>query len=224
MKFIKSLICNCLCINNLFYSKNRIHKTYPKKKISFKYAKNILLDNNLYFDIYNYHYTFNNQYKKYNDLTAEHIFPQSFIKEYPESKFDMHNIYLTSANINNFRSNYKYMDHIHYLKIINENKYISLPKTELKLYNDYSYYKSNSLKIFIPNNYSRGMIARSIAYMKIMYININIDNVIDINTLKKWNILYPPNLYEKNRNNIIKYYQGNENIFITNFLLIKDFF
>ena len=32
MKFLKSLICNCLCINNL----NNINKQYPIKFISLK--------------------------------------------------------------------------------------------------------------------------------------------------------------------------------------------
>ena len=220
MKLLQCLLCN------LFIYKKNYHRNLPEKFISFKNSKNIFLDNDIYFDIYNdkHAYNYNNLYKKYNDLTAEHIFPQSYIKKYSNSKFDMHNIYLTSSITNNFRSNYKYVDELNYIKIINETKYILLPKSELKIYNNSLYYRSNYLNIFIPNNYSRGMIARSIAYMKFTYIELNIDNVIDLYTLKKWNILYPPSFYEKYRNYIIKLKQGNENIFITNYSLINELF
>tara|TARA_Y100000992_G_scaffold302656_3_gene278054 strand:+ start:16979 stop:17641 length:663 start_codon:yes stop_codon:yes gene_type:complete len=220
MKLLQCLLCN------LFINTNKYYKNYPEKCISFKNSKNIFLNNDIYFDIYNdkYQYNSNNLYKKYNELTAEHVFPQSFIKRYPESKFDMHNIYLTSSITNNFRSNYKYVDEKNYIKIINQTKYIVLPKSDLKIYNNLFYYRSNPLNIFIPNHSSRGMIARSIAYMKFTYIELNIDSVIDIYTLKKWNILYPPSFYEKYRNYIIKLSQGNENIFITNYLLINELF
>ena len=220
MKLLQCLLCN------LFINTNKYYKNYPEKCISFKNSKNIFLNNDIYFDIYNdkYQYNSNNLNKKYNELTAEHVFPQSFIKRYPESKFDMHNIYLTSSITNNFRSNYKYVDEKNYIKIINQTKYIVLPKSDLKIYNNLFYYRSNPLNIFIPNHSSRGMIARSIAYMKFTYIELNIDSVIDIYTLKKWNILYPPSFYEKYRNYIIKLSQGNENIFITNYLLINELF
>lgn len=220
MKLLQCLLCN------LFIYKKNYHRNLPEKIISFKNSKNIFLDNDIYFDIYNdkHAYNYNNFYKKYNDLTAEHIFPQSYIKKYSNSKFDMHNIYLTSSITNNFRSNYKYVDEINYIKIINQTQYILLPKSELKIYNNLLYYRSNSLNIFIPNNYSRGMIARAIAYMKLTYIELNIDDIIDIYTLKKWNILYPPSFYEKYRNYIIKLKQGNENIFITNYSLINELF
>lgn len=243
MKFIKSLICNCLCINNLFskynyyndnnknynnlekYKKLYNSKVIPKKYNSFKITKKKLLRDNLYFDVYNdnFDYNLNNKYKKYNDLTAEHIFPQSYIKKYDKAKFDMHNIYFTDSYTNNFRSNYKYVDEINYIQIINKEKYIKLPKNKLLLYNQYNNYKCNSLKIFIPQTFSRGIIARSIAYMKYIYEDIKIDNVINIDLLKKWNKIYPPSENEIQRNNIIKKYQGNNNIFIEDYLLIDIF-
>ena len=60
--------------------------------------------------------------------------------------------------------------------------------------------------------------------MKLTYIELNMDNVIDVYTLKKWNLLYPPSFYEKYRNYIIKLKQGNENIFITNYSLVNELF
>tara|TARA_Y100000389_G_scaffold72022_2_gene68740 strand:- start:9366 stop:10106 length:741 start_codon:yes stop_codon:yes gene_type:complete len=243
MKFFKYLICKCLCINNfninphITYINNYLNTVdninLPKKYISFKSTKKNLFKSGIYFDIYDNHdnhdnhecdYNFNNKYKKYNDLTAEHVFPQSYMKNYEKAKFDMHNIYLTSAINNNYRSNYKFYDEDEFLININDNDFIKLPKKKYELYNNYTNYRSNDLKIFIPNYYSRGMIARSIAYIKLNYKNVNIENVIDINTLKTWNKLYPPYKNEKYRNEYIVKIQGNSNIFIENYLLIDEFF
>ena len=138
MKFIKSLICNYLCINNLHKVSKIGVNVFKKEKLenfnnnslnfcSFKKTKMHYLKNNIYFDIYNDSLNsisnqiiidefniinnFNNyDYNKYNDLTAEHIFPQSFLREYSFAKFDMHNIYLTKSSINSNRSNYKYIE------------------------------------------------------------------------------------------------------------------
>ena len=56
MKFIKSLLCNCLCINNLFNINRQyvttIKKTIPKNYCSFKKTKQQYLNNNIYYDVY----------------------------------------------------------------------------------------------------------------------------------------------------------------------------
>ena len=165
MKFIKSLICNYLCINNLHkvskigvnvFKKENYYNSYNSynyneydaninennnllKFCSFKKTKMHYLKNNIYFDIYNDSMLeinkqliiseskiinkFDNlHYNKYNDLTAEHIFPQSFLKEYSKAKFDMHNIYLTKGTINSNRSNYKFIQNLTSLEDIDENK------------------------------------------------------------------------------------------------------
>ena len=163
------------------------------------------------------------KYNKYNDLTAEHIFPQSFIKEYPKAKFDMHNIYLTESKINSHRSNYKYKDESEFIFINNNIKYIKLDKNEPLLYNYYDNYKHNKLRIFIPSIYSRGSIARTIIYMKYIYENLIIENVIDIDTLIKWNKLYPPNKMEIKQNELIYKIQGNYNIFILYPKLVEEY-
>ena len=128
-----------------------------------------------------------NIYTKYNDLTAEHVFPQSFTKNYSKASKDMHNIYLTNYYTNNLRSNKKFSQYF------NENI---------------------SKKYFIPCNYSRGIIARSLAYMKYTYPLLNLSNVIDSSIIILWNDLYPPTDFELKKNNIIYKYQGNKNIFI----------
>ena len=256
MKFLKSLICNCLCINNLYkinnigissFKKHKYEKSYPLHFFNFKKTKIYYLENNIYYDIYsdslnsvNNFYKFKSKIKKskikkseiikseisnnytnslslfkeynyYNDLTAEHIFPQSYIKMYPKAKFDMHNIFLTRSELNNYRSNYKFVDETECLiNFENSNNY-----------DNYINYKNNSLKIFIPLHSSRGLIARSIAYMKYTYEDLILEKVIDKNTLLKWNYQYPPSEIEKKQNLLIKQVQGNENIFITNHELVN---
>ena len=56
MKFIKLLICNCLCINNLHcinkIGVEKFKKDPPNKFSSFKKTKNLYLNTHIYFDIY----------------------------------------------------------------------------------------------------------------------------------------------------------------------------
>ena len=60
--------------------------------------------------------------------------------------------------------------------------------------------------------------------MKYTYDDIILDNIIDINTLKYWNKMYPPTITEKKLNDLIYQLQGNYNIFILNHLLINEYF
>lgn len=236
MKYLKCLICNFLCINNLYNSNleiNNFEKNYPNNFLSFKRIKKYYLENNIYYDIYkdsldniNKNKINNNElikYNYYNDLTAEHIFPQSFIKSYPKAKFDMHNIFLTNAKMNSYRSNYKFVDENDYLVNNNYINYINL-KSKLVSYNNSINYRNNSLKLFIPIHTSRGLIARSIAYMKYTYDDLILDNVINKNVLLKWNTQYPPTEIEKKQNLLIENIQGNKNIFITQYKLVDQLF
>lgn len=301
MKFIKSLICNYLCINNLhkvskigvnvfkkehFYNSYNSYNEYDAninennnllKFCSFKKTKIHYLKNNIYFDIYNDSLNSINKqliiskskiinkfdnlhYNKYNDLTAEHIFPQSFLKEYSKAKFDMHNIYLTKGTINSNRSNYKFIQNLTSLEDIDENKKenkkqnnkLNLNKIKSKIQNndkflkknivkrekqykikkannfvkihDTQNYKNNKFKLFIPHTEARGAIARSLAYMKYTYPNLELDKVINSSTLIEWNCAYPPTNIERIQNEVIKNIQGNYNIFILNYDLVNEYF
>jgi len=256
MKFIKKFICNYLCTIYLSRKNNFFDTTkiiLPNKYYSFKNSKQYLFSNNIYFDIYldsiNKYNTYNikkytlfnnvikkdnffyKKYNKYNSLTAEHIVPQSFLKQYKYAKFDMFNIFLTSSYINSNRSNYKYIDETLLLYInldtnikILYNNYFNDYKLTFYNYNKSLNYKINKYKYFIPYSYNRGIIARSIAYMKYTYDDIILDNIIDINTLKYWNKMYPPTITEKKLNKLIFQLQGNHNIFILNHLLINEYF
>jgi hypothetical protein len=187
---------------NLLLSRNYnyVARVLPSKYYSIKTIKQYYYDNNIYYDLYNDFcncteecnlITFSNlKYTKYNNLTAEHIFPQSFTKYYSKANKDMHNIYLTNYYTNNLRSNKKFSH------VVNE---------------------TTTQKYYIPCNYSRGTIARSLAYMKYSYPLLNLSNVIDSKIILSWNELYPPTELELKKNNIIFNYQGNKNIFIEDY-------
>ena len=180
---------------------NCITRALPSKYYSIKTIKQYYYDNNIYYDLYNdfchLGEDFSNlKYTKYNNLTAEHIFPQSFTKYYSKANKDMHNIYLTNYYTNNLRSNKKF---------------------------SHNSDETATQKIYIPCNYSRGTIARSIAYMKYSYPLLNLSNVIDNDILLAWNELYPPTELELKKNNIIFNYQGNKNIFIDDYKILTHF-
>ena len=200
------LLVNLLLSRNYNYvTRNRL---LPSKYYSIKTIKQYYYDNNIYYDLYNDFcnctnneecnlITFSNlNYTKYNNLTAEHIFPQSFTKYYNKANKDMHNIYLTNYYTNNLRSNKKFSHAVD--ETLNQ-------------------------KGYIPCNYSRGTIARSLAYMKYSYPLLNLSNVIDSSIILAWNELYPPTELELKKNNIIFNYQGNKNIFIEDYKKLTAF-
>ena len=188
---------------------NNVARVMPSKYYSIKTIKQYYYDNNIYYDLYNDFcnsseecnlLTFSNlkytKYTKYNNLTAEHIFPQSFTKHYSKANKDMHNIYLTNYYTNNLRSNKKFVHSVN---------------------------ETATQKFYIPCNYSRGTIARTLAYMKYSYPLLNLSNVIDSNIILAWNELYPPTELELKKNNIIFNYQGNKNIFIDDYKILSHF-
>lgn len=152
------------------------------KFYSLKTIKKIYYSNNLYYDFYKDSTILNNTL-----LTAEHVFPKCYLKKFKNAKRDMHNIYLTNAHTNLFRSNYPFSD---------------------------SNNKLMYTKYYIPNEFSRGSIVRSILYMIYMYNYLDTNLVIEKELLFDWNKQYPPNSLEVKKNNIVKLYQGNTNPYI----------
>ena len=70
-------------------------------------------------------------------------------------------------------------------------------------------------KLFIPSVQSRGSISRSLAYFSTKYnFTQELPNVIDINTMIKWNQDYPVNVDEYHKNIIIYKYHNVVNPFI----------
>lgn len=164
--------------------------TKPNNYHSIKKIKEYYYNNLLTYDIYNDYNITNNKL-----LTAEHIFPQCYSKKYLYAKKDMHNIFLTNAETNIYRSN--------------------LP------FNDINYF--NNKKFFVPPEFSRGQIARTLTYMKLIYPLLNINNCINLELLLYWNKKYEPSILEIKRNYYIELYQGNINPFIDNYLLVEEF-
>ena len=198
MRFFKYFSQTKLFVNFLLTRNyNNLARVVPVKYYSIKTIKQYYYENNIYVDLYN---ELNRSdlvnYTKYNDLTAEHIFPQSYTRYYRKANKDMHNIYLTNYYTNNLRSNKKFSH------FINENI---------------------SKRIYIPCNYSRGIIARALVYMKYTYPLLNLSKIIDYNIIILWNELYPPTEYEFKKNNIIFKYQGNKNIFIEDYKQLELF-
>jgi endonuclease I len=132
-------------------------------------------------------------------MSLEHIFPKCYMNK--KSFNDIHNIYKCNNLINNCRSNYKYTEE----SLINLNDFN-------KVYNTDNYI-SNKLKLFIPEEASRGIIARSIMYISFEY-NYKFNKVIDSDVLIKWCLNYPPNSQELYHNHIVFLKQFKKNKFI----------
>ena len=138
---------------------------------------------------------------KNNFLTAEHIYPQSLLKDC-ENK-DMHNIIKKFNKLNVNRSNYKYCD-----------IYDLTDKNWFKL--EYDNYVNHKKKLFIPNINSRGFISRAILYMCREY-NLDFNNIIDKSTLIRWFYKYSPTTCELYHNDVVRNIQNKNNIFISSY-------
>ena len=133
--------------------------------------------------------------------TLEHIFPKCYMNKI--SFNDMHNIYSCNGKINNMRSNYKYTDFNDFDGDLNNFKRID--KT--------TNFISNKDKLFIPEEESRGIIARTIMYISYEY-KYKYSKVIDTHNLIKWCLDYPPCKKEINHNNDVFRIQYKRNKFI----------
>ena len=184
--------------------------------INYSNVKKIMKDNMPLIDIYG---------DKMENMNAEHIFPQFSFKNDPRRhmmKADMHNLYLCNSKINNMRQNFKYINPdtlIYDNDKILDNKGNPVEKNNLKkeLFqkNGYLMITNYKNKTFIPAEYSRGKIARSLAYFGVKYNYINeLSNIIDYKTLIEWNINDPVDNEEYLKNVICYRHQKNLNPFI----------
>lgn len=208
--FYKYNFLNLLIYTNLIFTYSFKSIYTPYKYISKKTIKKIYFEK---IDINNIYLDDNINYLPKNNLSLEHICPQSYLKDITNAKKDMHNIFLTHNYINLHRSNYKFVNQIdnemeEYLTQINNNNLLIIKKSEIDINLNY---KNDILRYFIPKNTSRGMISRTICYMKLIYPKIDLKNIIDTEILIKWNIEYPPSQFEIERNKLIYNIQGNIN-------------
>nr|UZT28800.1 secreted nuclease [Nucleocytoviricota sp.]UZT29076.1 secreted nuclease [Nucleocytoviricota sp.] len=215
--FINLSECNYLLFKNLRLTKLKTNNT-PLKYYSNKFTKNLLNDNINNYDLYN-----GNNIKfidTIHNISLEHIYPRSMLSNDISACQDMHNLYLTHKHYNNHRSNYKY---------ICEDSYINIKELLICFDKECKNLKCNNFNLYIPFDYSRGKISRSIAYMYLIYpelcdIHKINDFILEVELLKEWNKQYPPDNEEYERNRLIKLFQGNFNPFIDNHKLINKIF
>jgi endonuclease I len=200
-------------VRNMIYediTKNYKYLTYPK-------AKNVLHKYTNMLDLYG---------DKVENMNVEHVFPQYAFKNdnrKKEMKSDVHNLFLCNSKLNTYRSNFRYVKPIEYLKFSNDstcnvldmkgNKITS--NEEIFSHAGYLMAINSKRKVFVPTDYSRGKIARAIAYFSIKYgYEDKIDEIIDLKTLIEWNLKDPVDNEEYLKNIICYRYQGNLNPFI----------
>jgi|MDTG01.5.fsa_nt_gb endonuclease I len=180
----------------------------PTRYLPF-YKINPFIRENLHWDIYDIHDT-------PSSWSTEHIIPRSILLKQPENDaiLDLYNLFNTSPHINSHRSNYKFTASIP----INSKTFSVTNKKiaeKTKIIDTFRFnYKNNKLKLWLPIEESRGIISRSIAYMHHTYNITNIESVIDMDILQRWNFLHPPSKIEIQHMWKIFYIQGNINPFV----------
>lgn len=132
--------------------------------------------------------------------TMEHIVPKSMISN-KSKKNDLHNLSGVDYSLNNRRGNKKFGDGMIQYNIYDECKI--------------------SIDLFSPVE-GKGESARACAYMIESYGSlIDRDNVIDEDTMIRWNYENPPNDSEKRKNEIIYNIQGTYNRFTDDYKLLQ---
>jgi hypothetical protein len=188
-------------------------------KVSWVKAKEILHNELSNMDIYG-----DNLHSK----NVEHIFPQVYYKDSNKKnimKSDMHNLLLCSEKLNNYRQHFKFVDpsylqqleksDLSSFNIINSNSHKVNDINELISLKHDVIMVNKKKKLFIPSVKSRGSISRSLAYFSTKYnFTQELPNVIDINTMIKWNQDYQVDVNEYHKNIIIYKYHNILNPFI----------
>lgn len=132
--------------------------------------------------------------------SLEHIVPQSRFKD--KSKInDLFNLSAIDVRLNSSRGNKKFGN---------------------VMGRDNNYGCKASKTLFCPPM-GKGEVSRSIAYMIEQYGDlIDLENVIDIETLMTWNELFPPSDEEKLKNEFVYELQSSYNRFIEDHSLVFD--
>lgn len=145
------------------------------------------------------------------ELNKEHVWPNSRLgrKRVQQSdhdiRTDLHNLRLSTAKVNQFRSNYFFSEH-------------------QDLSNSFRFSLKNQQ--FWPSKNSSGEVARILFYMALIYPELKLIDFENLNysrvstvmgslsEIKKWGVETPISEFEKRRNKIILKYQGNSNPFV----------
>ena len=133
---------------------------------------------------------------KHSKLTLEHVFPKCYM--FKKHYTDMHNIFKCDAYINNMRSNYKYVEdyNANFTRLYETDNFVNTKQ-----------------QLFIPDDESKGLIARAIMHMSYEY-KYDYRKIIDYKNLIDWCLKYPPTKEEIYHNNIIFQKQKTRNMFI----------
>jgi|SaaInlStandDraft_6_1057023.scaffolds.fasta_scaffold02532_5 endonuclease I len=235
-----NILYNYLYLSNMFFLFNSINSSllrninskalrldiYDKVNKNYKYipyekTKEIFNEKLNLIDIYG-----DNKLVK----NLEHIVPQSYFKNETNKKYmksDFHNLYLCNKKLNSYRQNFKYIDPSDLKedfisindKILDTkgNKIDYNNKKNIFNKNGYLMISNKKSKTFIPSEYSKGKIARSLAYFSIKYnFTEKLSDIINPITLIKWNFNDPVDNNEYLKNIITYRYQNNINPFIIN--------
>lgn len=136
-------------------------------------------------------------------FNAEHIVPQSWFNGREPMKGDLHHLFACEPRCNMIRSNFRYFDFPHYK-----------PESPNETIRNHCGVAVAGL--FEPE-FGKGAVARAMMYFVLRYpkgIKRSFRRKIDFNLLRRWSAEFPPDLYEKHRNQAIYYIQGNRNPFI----------
>jgi len=169
-------------------SKHKVFK-YPQ-------ARNILFERLKCKNIYR------KQNIRLNELSCEHIVPQSLYNRQDPYAGDLHHLFLCDYFMNFQRSNFRF-------KQLDDEKSVKLDYSDPECSR---IYKGS----FEPNTLSKGIVSRAVAYFVTTYPEklYLLPKIIDIKDMLDWNDLNPPTAEETKRNRDIYNIQFNYNPFI----------
>lgn len=138
--------------------------------------------------------------------SCEHIVPKIIFSNNPDIENDMHNLFITSRYINNYRSSSKFKPINGECIYINSKKVTNKSRLANKIYKN----------TFEPEDLSKGRVARACAYFFTVYpqyIHL-INRVIDIDIMIDWCSSYKPTNDELIKNYCIYKVQKNINPYV----------
>lgn len=133
-------------------------------------------------------------------VNAESVVPNSWFNKAEPMRSDLHNLFITDAACNSFRSNIRYADVGDATGVRREN----CGKRTSEGFEPFA---------------NKGVVARATLYFLVRYPELIGDSareyqVQDLETLLRWHREEPPSTYERRRNYLIQAIQGNRNPFV----------
>jgi len=147
--------------------------------------------------------------------TCEHVIPKSLIREHN----DLHNLILLPDRLNNIRSNYPYVNGVDYDNLHDPHLKVKLvpPCTRFNCSCHHLQGKLVSNNLFIPADPFKGMIGRSVLYMKDKYPHhqqLIHKRVLDLGVASIWDMSFAPSPQELEWNKFVASYQGDGNPYV----------